>query len=262
MPHWFFTQDGKDYGPYSSNKVADMVLKDKLELESYIISDKDKIWVKVRDVPEIMDIIHEPVAEPIFDEGAANQFASFINTGVEIKDYFPIGYNMPAKRLVWLNILTLGFFQIYWFYKQWRYQIAHRLNKYESRSMMAVKYLFLFAYEIFYQIENNPELMKVKRSKWSSWKLALLWYLGPGIIIFSPFPTSSIAAGMLSTIVEIMISTYVLSQVQSYINEINAELKRPVSRPSFGCYFTILLAGVIITFIIVTLLRFFHVFAA
>ncbi|MDD2227943.1 MAG: hypothetical protein PHY48_00860 [Candidatus Cloacimonetes bacterium] len=244
MAHWFYTQDGKDYGPYSSKKVADLVLKDRLELDSYIISDKGKVWVKVRDVPDIMDIIHKPVAEPIFDEGAANQFASFINAGVELQDYYPLCYNIPAKKLVLLNILTLGFFQIYWFYKQWRYQITHYKGRFVSPYIMAIRYVFLFAYEIFRQIETNTDLIKVKRSKWSAVKLALLWYLGPAVLVFNPFTTLSIASGVLATIVEIAISSYVLFQVQSYINEVNLELKRPYAKPSFGFYFIMLLSVV------------------
>ncbi|MFO7660937.1 MAG: DUF4339 domain-containing protein, partial [Candidatus Cloacimonadaceae bacterium] len=64
MAEWYYSEFGQTKGPVSRSKIVDLVMKQELEPDSYVMNDKDKVWTKIRDVPELEEELHKPVDLP------------------------------------------------------------------------------------------------------------------------------------------------------------------------------------------------------
>lgn len=256
MSQWFYSENGKDFGPLSTAKIADAVMSGKLELFSYVLSSRDNKWVKVQDVPEIMDVIHKPAPHPIFDDVAAAQFSQFIQSGTPWEETEAVYYNISARKMLWMQLITFGLFEIYWFFRQWWYYSSH--SKRVRLPFFLAQFLFVFfAYKIFKEIENDKDLNKAMRAPWSARTLALIWYLGIPVVLFLiPTLNYSIIPAFISTLLAITLTSLVLYPIQCYINAANEKLKRPVSQPSFGLYAFIALSCSILIISLVLIARF------
>ncbi|MDD4309845.1 MAG: GYF domain-containing protein [Candidatus Cloacimonetes bacterium] len=255
MSSWLYSLNGKDLGPFSSKNIAEDVLSGKLELDSYVLNAKDNMWKKIQDVPEIMQIIHKPSSHPVFSESNAQALRQFVSMDVPFEDTEPIFYNYPAKKLLKMQILTLGMFEFYWFYKQWRYLSAHSHGRRPSVVIALFSYI-LFAYEILSQIEKHRELNSVMRPYWSARQLALLWYFLPAILLILPLRSMPVIYAVLSGILAVFLPSWLLYPVQRYINEVNEKLGRPESTPSFGFYFTLTVSFGLVAFYLFLLVKY------
>ncbi len=224
MPKWFYSKEGKDYGPLSSQKIADTVLSGSLELEDYVISEQTKVWEKIHDVPEIMDIIHKPAAKPIFDALADSEFRDFIMEETDPDNPARIGtlyYNIPAGKLFRLQLLTFGLFQFYWFYRQWRY-LSRRGKATRGAWFLGIVIDWaLFVYILFQQIETDRDMFTVKRSSWNPLSLAVWWYLGTALASSLTWLVDNILTGLISGFLSLTVTSFILIPVQRYINEVN-----------------------------------------
>lgn len=230
MQRWYYSVDGKDVGPVSSAKVADAVLRQELDLESYVISEKTKVWTRVKELPEIMDIIHAPAPHPIFNEAAAEKFGEFIKEDKTLEQVFGqqhLYYNIPASKLLRYQFLSLGFFELYWFYRQWLYLVS---NKKLMRGSWLIVWLdrTIFAYVIFRAIESDREMLRYAKPRWNAISLALLWYLGLSLAVFVPYTANSWLSMLAGTLVPLLLGSLLLIPVQRYINEVNELRKRGV----------------------------------
>jgi hypothetical protein len=239
MAKWIYTVEGRNIGPVSAREVANAVLKGELDAEASVLGSKDNLWKRIKDIPEIADLIYKPAVRPLFDDDVGGELKDFLARDIDIEEYYPIFYNIPARKLLMLQIITLGLFQGYWFYKQWNYLRSSSKGRMGSY-FMAKMYVILFTYEIFWKIETNKELLKVKRAPWSARTLASIWYLGP--IAFFTFPIWVVFPQVGAFLALVIWTTLVLVPVQRYINECNEALNRPLSRPSFGYYAVIVIA--------------------
>ncbi|MDP2172215.1 MAG: DUF4339 domain-containing protein [Candidatus Cloacimonadaceae bacterium] len=237
MSKWFYSRNGKDLGPVSDARLVNAVFIGELDIDSSVLSAKTGLWLKIRDIPEIMEIIHKPLPKPIFSDVIAGEFAEFAHADIPIDSTQPIFYNLPPKKLMLMQLITFGLFQFYWFYKQWNYLASHSKTRTGSYFRALTRYVF-FAYEIFHQISIHREMMKVKRAPWNPMHLTLLWYMViPGLMI-NPFGRIPFISATMNFLLVFMLTSWVLIPVQRYINDVNEILKRPVSKPSFGFYFT------------------------
>jgi len=237
MSNWIYSKNGKEYGPMSTSKVADAILRGELELDDYVLSAETQLWKKAKDVQAIMDIVHKPLPNNLFDDVNREEFSSFVK-GDESVYAEPIFFNMPYTRLMILQVLTLGFFQTYWFIRQYMYLIKRPGRKPMRISLM----VFAFAFYIFNEVEHDRELNSAYRAPWSSWRMAILWYLVIPLATFGLQTNNPILEIVLSLPVVVFGTSLVLIPVQKYINECNEKLKRPVSKLGLGYYFTILFA--------------------
>lgn len=235
MSSWMFSKNGKEHGPMSTAKVADAVLRGDLELDDYVLSAETQLWKKVRDVQAIMDIVHKPLPNNLFDDVNREQFSSYIK-GDESVLANPVFFNIPYTRLMILQVLTLGFFQTYWFIRQYLYLLRRPGRKPMRISLM----LLVFAFFIFNEIEHDRELNKAYRPSWSAWRMGLLWYMIIPLAAWGARSTNPVLDILLSFPALIFATSLVLIPVQKYINECNEKLKLPVSKLGLGYYFTIL----------------------
>lgn len=233
MSQWFYTLNGKNMGPASSNAVADLVLKDKLSLEDKVLSASGNIWQKVADIPVIMEIIHKPLAHPVIADVDAGTIQQMLAGDYDFERTQPLLYNISVKRLVISQIITLGLFQFYWFFKQWNCLRSESRGRKVS-FFMASGFLILMAYIIFRGIEYHPELNKIRRSTFNAVSVTLVWYLLGIGVFFIPFLSVTWTGVFSSLLATVAITYFTLVPVQRYINECNVAAHRPLSSPSLG----------------------------
>ncbi|HPN39954.1 MAG TPA: GYF domain-containing protein [Candidatus Cloacimonadota bacterium] len=236
MSNWIYSKNGKEYGPMSTSKVADAILRGELELDDYVLSAETQLWKKAKEVQAIMDIVHKPLPNNLFDDVNREEFSSFIQ-GDDSVLAEPVFFNISYTRLMALQVLTLGLFQSYWFIRQWLYAIRRS----DRRAMRSSLMILFFAYFIFSEIETDRSLNKAAHPGWSAWRMAILWYLVIPLAVFGAHSTNPILDIVLSLPVLIFSTSLVLIPIQKYINECNEKLKRPVSKLGLGYYLTILL---------------------
>lgn len=239
MAKWIYTIEGRNMGPVSAREIADAVLRGDLDAEASVLGSKDNLWRKLKEIPEIANHIYQPALRPLFNDDAGGELSDFVARDIGIEEYYPIFYNIPARKLLILQIITLGLFQSYWFYKQWNY-LRSRSRGTMNSYFLARMYFLLFAYDIFWKIETNKDLLKVKRAPWTSRSMAILWYLGP--VGFFVLPIGLVFPAGAAFMALVISTTLVLIPIQRYINECNVALKRPESKPSFGYYAVIVIA--------------------
>lgn len=197
MSKWFFYSEGQTTGPISSKAIADLVLKGSLDIDAVIVSEQDNTRCMIREVPEIMEIIHKPLPHAIVADIDAAKFGDFKNAEAPLEDSEPLFYNLPARTLLIVQLLTCGMFQWYWFYKQWNYLRFHTKGS-RSSYFIASAIHIMFAYKVFHEIETNPDMIKVKRSAWNAGTLALLWYLVIPLMLYNPLRQIGIISGIFS----------------------------------------------------------------
>ncbi|MDY0152207.1 MAG: hypothetical protein RBS43_08050 [Candidatus Cloacimonas sp.] len=195
MTKWIYSVDGKEFGPVSEREIVSLLLHDKLELESYIMSDAKPIWVKLNTVQSIMDKVHIPDVHINFDDDGLAEFVEMDNN-----DSAPLFCPMPIPRMVMMALLTGGLYQLYWFYMQGSWLRWHTNSKDRSHQW-SISFL-LFPWRILGEIANNRELNRIQPCNFSAFWLATGWVLLPYVNILCLIP------------------------VQMHINEVNEKKKR------------------------------------
>jgi len=231
MSQWFYTLNGQNLGPVSSKAIAELVFDDKLFLEDKVLSASGNAWQKIADIPVIMEIIHKPLAHPVIADVDAGTIQQMLAGDYDFDQYQPLLYNISVKRLVISQIITLGLFQFYWFFKQWNCLRSESRGRKVS-FFLASGFLILMAYVIFRGIEIHPGLNKIRRSTFSAGSVTLVWYLlGIGVFII-PFLSVTWTGIISSLLATVAITYFTLVPVQRYVNECNAASHRPLSSPS------------------------------
>jgi hypothetical protein len=256
MAEWLYSQNGQTKGPVTDSTVIKMVLSQELELDDYVMNPKEELWKKIRDVQPILDKIHEP------EKAIPNkvQFGKdFFEEGSEVR----IGnlyYYIPIQRFVVLSILSMGLFQIYWFYKQWFYW-AHK-HKQIHRSFDREVSWWFFPLMIFEKIETDQELNAVIRADFNGTLLFWMW-IGCGaainLLTYNPGSSGFMMVTSAPGIVGFMNSLIYyaggiadiifLIPIQRYINRVNEKLGNTYDKQGTGLYLTIAVGIVIFIYL-------------
>jgi len=219
---WLYTENGHTLGPVTSAKIADLVIDEILDKDSMIQSAETGLWKKIVDIPEIVEIYHRPLStKPLLKESTARQFQTFMNVSPDAESPEPIFWNIAWKKLFILNIVTLGLYEFYWFYRQASYIRESKLNHGRSNR---ISWIF-FAYQIFSVIERNKDFLRIKRANFDPMTLGAIWFICLGA------PYIGIHNGLIETLVDIatlVLFSYTVVPVQRYINECNKALGRGI----------------------------------
>lgn len=237
MTQWYYSEFGQTKGPVSLAQIVDKVLKQELELESYVTQGIDQPWKKIKEFPELMDKIHTPdSALPTNNDSAMEAFQKYLDGDTSHNVYFYI----PISRLIKMSILTLGLYQMYWWYKQWYYwatkkKQAHRSFDREFGWMLA-------ELMILEKIETDKELNAVMGADFNGTRLFWGWVLF-GIMLYA-FSYVLKLKGVFNTLFYFMSFSFGIAwllPVQSYINRVNAKLGNKYEKPGTGHYICLVL---------------------
>lgn len=233
MAEWFYSQYGQTKGPVSESTLINMVLKEELELDDYVMNPKDELWKKIKDTQHLLDKIHEP--EKAIPQNI-NFGANFLNSNdVRVGNLY---FYIPIKRFVIMTVLSLGLYEFYWFYKQWYYWACKHKQGYRSpdRELSWI----LFPWTIFQKIETDKEMNAVVRADFNGAVLFWMWAgfgLFMGMLMFGiqSFGRMNSILYYLSGVADIIF----LIPIQRYINRVNDKLGNTYDKPGFGHYLCI-----------------------
>jgi hypothetical protein len=174
---WYYSEFGQTKGPVSETKIVCKVLNEELELDTYITDDMDKPWRKIKDVYELMMLIHLPVGS----EHSSEDLAELDNIYAESRPDI-IYFHIPVFDLVVANVITSGLFQFYWLYRQWSYlnQKLKRVYGYKG-----AKTSWLFNPRVMFEkIENDTHLKAAGKANFKGAQCAQRWVcLGLSVFI-------------------------------------------------------------------------------
>lgn len=249
MAKYYYTYEGKTLGPVSPKEVLDLILDDVLSMDSSVMESSSPQWLKIRDIPELMRYLHESEVQ-ITDWAEDKGFASIDGENV------PLFFHIPVSRLVWLSLITFGFYEIYWIYRNWRFLRFHRKGRtaaYFGRDLRNPVDLV----GVFSQISTDQELggryngRDFTLNGWL-WIVALLTQVARSILGFTPF--LSVWVDFALTFGLLALSILCLVPVQKHINEGNAKAGKPLSRPTFGHYASIVVGLLVWLLVLLSLI--------
>jgi hypothetical protein len=231
MKEWFYSQFGQTKGPVSLEEVVRLMEKQDLELDSYVTDGMDKPWKKIKDIPVILDKLHEPKHLPTAAEIPAN----FMSEGGEVR-IGNVYFFIPLQRLVLMTIASFGLYQLYWMYKQWQYCDRKHRSAYEIWSRGGMAWL-IFPWTIFQKIQYDTELNAVERADFSGVGLFWLW-AGAGMAIYLVVSSMDNLFGKSDLFYYGLgsLDVLVLLPIQRYINRVNAKLGNTYEKPGLGHY--------------------------
>lgn len=235
MSSWIYSKDGREYGPMNSSKIADAVLAQRLDLDDYVLCTKTQLWKRIREIKEIMDIIHSPVPGRYFQDIDFKAFENELGT-IEQREQQPFQYFSIAELIFW-QFITLGLFGFYWLLMQnsYLYQTID-VNAKKHRSLLRFA-LGPFApfIAVIRGIENHKTLNEALVPSNSLVGILIL----RGIFILSAALMVVLMAHqfIILTLRAVLISfLVVLIPTQTYINNCHEKLKIPHTKKSFGFY--------------------------
>jgi hypothetical protein len=230
MKEWYYSAMGQTKGPVSQHKLIDLILKQELELDSYVADGIDKPWKRIKDIPALLEELHKP-ADITHKEVFPADFAD-PNAPVRAGNLY---FYIPIRRFILMSVLSLGLYQLYWMYKQWQYWDRKERKPYQ-RPHPNIGW-FVFPFMIFRNIQYDQELNAVEKADFSGMAVFWLWLLAGAAIYIITGPLDKVL-GDTSLITYLLgsLDVLVLVRIQSYINRVNARLGNSYDRPGFGHY--------------------------
>lgn len=189
----------------------------------------DKIKVSSKKTAEIKPIERKTISQRSATK-TSNRFLSYKSGGNSNNSssdynhqnqfeapYEPLFLYIPTLRLIGMNILTVGWYDIYWLYKNYSFlKQRYELNIDPfGRAFFAIFYY----YDLFTRIHDDQHANQVKDPQFSVTTVGVIFYLG---IILQVIFSAALGKTDYAFLVWIFLAMeiYSMVQVQSYINEV------------------------------------------
>lgn len=225
----YVAKAGQQTGPFSSDQIQSM-------LNSGMISTTDSAWheglsswIPLHQVLNIPPPI-QPISSPPPLELRQSGFPQSPTTSPRYSTNFGLFLYIPTNRLIVMSIVSLGLYQAYWIYRNWRY-LKERDGLSIQPFWRGIFSLF-FIHSLFKAIKNDPVATKILPATFET-SLAIWWII---VSIFGNLVGRSpdIAATFVGIAISLS-SVCFLLPVQNYINSINEATEE---RPSFYAFST------------------------
>ena len=235
MSPWIYSKEGRNIGPLNSKVIAKKVLAQELDLDDYVLCTKTQLWKRIREIKEIMDLVHSPVAGSYFQDIDIKSFEDELGR-LEQQMQQPFHFFDILELLFW-QFITLGLFGFYWLLVQNSYlnQMADSNTK-KDRSPLrfALGPLAPFI-TVIRGIENHKTLNEASVPSNSFVGLFILW--GTLILITTLMALLTMPGMLFHTLRAVLISfLVVLIPTQAYINRCHQKLKIPRTKKTVGFY--------------------------
>ena len=241
MSKWIYSKNGKQYGPVSAKQLANIVLTGELDVNDSILSVKSQMWQKIKDTPQIMDIVYQPMPGNYFSDLDKDEFESYL-TGEAPADREPLFFNFPWQWLLVLQILSFGSFQLYW--------IIRQLKHTEKRRRSFLLQFPVVMLHIFRAIDRDKTISRTVRHGWTPGMLSAVWLSALPLLIVGSLSSIPALKLLLSYPIVIMLTSLSIIPAQKTINEANEKLGKRKSSLGVGFYFYLLLCAILVFFII------------
>lgn len=143
-----------------------------------------------------------------------------------ISEKNPCFFAISCSRVFWLDILSLGFYQLYWFYKNW--QALRAAGQKVNPVVRAWIFPPFFVFQLFANIKN-----KINPDRKTSFCLRTAPVLFVFDVFLSVFVTDEIMTWFLPEIIVIILSAIVMGVIQKAVNGYNSAQNSKISLRRF-----------------------------
>ncbi|GEM_PF-5892696 len=222
---WLYLRNGFMVGPVTTKQLANLILDRQLKRSSIVCSLNNGRWCEVSEVKEVIRIVNRSIAGNCKDDKELRQFRSFLAMeGMQAKTYGfdslgPIFATMNWLMFPFWSVLTLGLFQVYWFFRQGMRLEAQNARHKSFLSKFSI-FIFLTPFLTLLAIEGNKQFRRVKLAPFNPYLLSLLWYIAVPLCFVRLLPSSHLLSYLLNLLA--FIATHIpLIMAQKYINDCN-----------------------------------------
>ena len=151
-----------------------------------------------------------------------------------------IFYPISAKKMFWCTVLSLGFYQLFWFYKNWqaiRFVGRIKINPILSGWIFSVFYVF----QLFFIIKKRISPSGV--TVFCLWAAPILFIFDLFLSLtlsFDEFTLRHVFYWFLFEFIILIVTAFVLSIIQKSINKYNPKQTELKKKVSVGEFFTII----------------------
>jgi len=238
MKYYLYSENGIRFEQASEKKIAELVLRDVLSLDTSIQDSETGQWYRIRDIQAIVNKIYEPDVKLKFNEPNID---NYLETG-----YDSIYYNISAKNFGIMMILTGGLFIFYWLWRNWDYANRERKTK---RSFWARISDIFHIHDLFFAISRDSEICSRAETKYNpdtlAWALwgAILLRIGINFTNFIPMGFDKLVIVLL-TVAMILI----VNPINRQIHQANQSAKNGFSAQTAGYYMFVILIFVLLVY--------------
>ncbi|HPV14998.1 MAG TPA: hypothetical protein PL126_05055 [Candidatus Cloacimonadota bacterium] len=235
MSPWIYSKDGRNVGPLNSKKIANKVLEQELELDDYVLCTKTQLWKRIREIKEIMDLVHSPVQGRYFKDIDIQQFEDEL--GIQMMNEQKPFLHFTVAELIFWQFITLGMFGSYWLVIQNRYlyqMVYPDSSKYKSLKRFVLGPIHPIL-SVIQGIENHKTLNQALVPSNSLVGIFVLWtilVLTALLMVFITL-TSLIFHTLFAASISFMV---VMIPTQLYINHCHKKLNIPRTKRTIGFY--------------------------
>ncbi len=155
MRQWYHGRDGKTLGPIDEATLQALFRSGELPDETLVWSEGMPDWASARDLPLFSCA---GAGAPSSAAGAADG---------------PLYLHIPVGRLILLGLLSMGLYEAYWIYRNWRY--VKERDGLEIRPFWRGIFGIFFVYGILKRIREDAELNRIEPATFSPGGLAAGW---------------------------------------------------------------------------------------
>ncbi|MDR0533960.1 MAG: DUF4339 domain-containing protein [Verrucomicrobiales bacterium] len=205
MDDWFYELHGRQAGPVSKGELVSLLVAGTINTNTLVWNKTLRNWSKISDLD---------------DEFNPKDPAGFAVT--ESKSN-PLFLYIPVSRLILMNVLSIGFYQVYWIYHNWRF--LKRRGKLNVMPFWRAVFSILFIYQLFNEIRNYSAATQLLKPKFSAGPLAACWIIAT---IFSNMlgRLDDLVINLIGLAITLLAALFFLP-VQDYINAVNQALPDP-----------------------------------
>lgn len=205
---WFYVEGGERRGPVSEEDLAGLLQSGRLGVDSLVWTQGMGDWKPVSGIADLAQHV---------SAAAQGGSAADADDGGSGLDREPMFLHIPMGRMVLMSLLSLGIYEAYWMYMNWRY-LKNKYNLPIQPFWRAVFGVF-FCYALFTSIHDDKETNAVKKAEFPAGVLALGW-----IVLMVVSNLMSRFGGTAVSMVALAISVpsfMFFMPLQRYINDVN-----------------------------------------
>lgn len=228
MKNYHITTNGAQQGPYPETQIAEMIASGQLQRTDLCWTEGMSDWAALESVISLPPVLPPPVpvTSPSRQDSGSEPWFLYI----------------PVSRLIFMSLISLGLFEAYWIYKNWRY-----LKERDGLKIMPFwrgVFGIFFIHGILKEIKNDRGLSSLGRADYSPGALATGWiilmFLGNAL-----GRADDIAVNLVGIVLSAPTFLFLLP-AQNYINRINARRSpAPRQSPWSAGHIVVLIVGII-----------------
>ncbi len=229
MKHYHVTSNGTQFGPYPEDQIFTMISSGQLQRTDLCWTEGMSEWTPIHSVIPLPPTQPPPVPANVVQQGVSGTAPWFLY--------------IPTTRLIFMSLVTLGLYEAYWIYKNWKY-----LKERDGLKIMPFwrgVFGVFFVHGILKEIKNDRNLNSIGKADFSPGGLATGWII---LMVLGNIlgRADDIAVNLFGLLISAPTFLFLLP-AQNFINQIN-ETRSP--KPNYSPWSTghvvVLVIGLII----------------